>query len=116
MLFYLSAQSEPPRPDLEIPGLDKAAHFVLYAGLAGLVSLGLGRARNPVSARVRFYAPIAFAIFYGLTDEIHQYFVPHRAFDLLDLVADGFGALTVQVVLFRVLWREPPDANRAPAR
>ena len=33
------------------------------------------------------------AILYGLSDEIHQLYVPGRMFDILDILADSFGAL-----------------------
>ena len=37
-------------------------------------------------------AAIAFATLFGLTDEIHQLWVPHRSFSLLDLLTDTVGA------------------------
>lgn len=33
------------------------------------------------------------AVFYGISDEIHQYFVPGRHCSLHDVFADTFGAL-----------------------
>jgi len=32
-------------------------------------------------------------LFYGMTDELHQNFVPERNASLLDVSADGFGCL-----------------------
>ena len=32
-------------------------------------------------------------MFYGMTDELHQYFVPERNGSVLDVVADGVGSL-----------------------
>lgn len=110
-LYLLSAQSDPPKPDIEIPGLDKVAHFVLYAGLAGLISVGLRRSKAQVPPRVQFFVPIAFSVAYGLSDEFHQSFVPNRHFDVFDLAADVLGALLVQVVLCGFVWRTIPNAQ-----
>lgn len=98
-IFWLSADPDPPDPGFEFPGKDKAAHMALYGGLAAVVGMGLNRAESRRSARFRFWVPILFAACYGLTDEIHQRFVPHRTFELADLAADALGALLVQSAL-----------------
>lgn len=119
LIFALSAQPDPPKPELgfEIPGLDKLAHAVLFGGLAGLVSVGLRRSNTRLRPEVQFYAPIAFAVLYGLTDEIHQLFVPDRSFELLDLTADAAGALGMQLVLCGMVWKTLPHrAHRLSAR
>ena len=106
MIFALSSQSEPPAGDwglLDLPGMDKVAHGILYAGLAGLVSLGLWRSNETPRAPVLFWLPILFAVLYGLSDEVHQLYVPGRTFEWMDLLADGLGATMVQVPLFAYL-------------
>ena len=40
-----------------------------------------------------FIAAIIFAGIYGITDEIHQYFVPGRYSSAGDVAADFFGAI-----------------------
>lgn len=109
-IFYLSAQSDPPKPDIgfDIPGLDKLAHAVLFGCLAGVVSIGLRRSNASIAPKFQFYAPIAFAVLYGVTDEIHQVFVPERTFELLDLVADAAGAFGLQLVLCGIVWKRWP--------
>ena len=107
MIFTLSSQSEPPAADwglLDLPGMDKVAHGILYAGLAGLVSFGLRRSNETVRAPVHFWIPVLFASLYGLSDEVHQLYVPERSFDWMDLLADGLGATIVQVPLCANLW------------
>ncbi|PIS33500.1 MAG: VanZ family protein, partial [Candidatus Omnitrophica bacterium CG08_land_8_20_14_0_20_41_16] len=32
-----------------------------------------------------------FAVFYGISDEFHQYFVPYRDASAFDVLIDGFG-------------------------
>jgi VanZ family protein len=44
---------------------------------------------------------ILFCILYGISDEIHQYFVPSRQADVMDALFDGLGgALGVVLYLF----------------
>ncbi len=90
-LFYLSHQ-----PTLETPqlfsGQDKLFHMLAYAVL-GFLLLG---ARKPLvngfsSAQVN--ASILIASLYGISDEVHQYFVPGRNADPWDWVADTLGAV-----------------------
>ncbi len=99
-IFWLSAQSDLKSPRVSFPGADKAAHAALYAGLAGLVSEGLRRAPRPPAPGTQLWAPIVFAVLYGVTDEIHQVFTPRRSCDPLDLLADAAGAVAAQAVLF----------------
>ena len=104
-LFWLSADSTPIVPAAVFPGQDKAAHAVLYAGLAAVVSVGVRRSRQPKPPAAQFWIPLLFACFYGMTDEIHQIFVPNRVFDPWDIAADALGAAAVQAVLCGYLWR-----------
>lgn len=99
-IFYLSSESDPIGVEMPFPGMDKLLHMVMYGGLATVVSFGISRSGSPVSHRVQFLAPIVFAGVYGLSDEIHQMFVPRRDFDPLDVVADLAGALLIQTILW----------------
>jgi VanZ family protein len=89
LIFILSSISNVPT----LPGhmSDKTAHTLLYAGLGFLVARalakGLGR---PVPGWIVLVVA-AFSGLYGLSDETHQLFVPHRSFELMDMVADVAG-------------------------
>jgi VanZ family protein len=103
-IFALSSIPNPPAP----PGAvtDKHLHALLYAGLALLVlrALAAGDASRVTAVRALGAAAIASA--YGVTDELHQWFVPGRVVDALDLLANAAGAL-VATLLARVgvrLW------------
>lgn len=91
LIFGLSSSSN--LPDLPKGLNDKGAHLLLYCGfgflLARALAGGLGR-RVPAWV-LPFVVLLAMA--YGVSDEVHQLFVPHRQFDLLDLAADAAGAL-----------------------
>ena len=92
LIFGASSVSDPGQP----PGglSDKGAHFLAYFALgASLVrALAAGRASAMTARRVAVASLLAAA--YGVSDELHQYFVPERTPDLLDLVADICGGIT----------------------
>ena len=91
MLFGFSPLSTIPAP----PGRfsDYEVHIAAYVGLGMLAARALakGRLRN-VTWRVVCGA-IAISSIYGVTDEYHQLFVPGRAFDVMDMVADAIGSV-----------------------
>jgi VanZ family protein len=90
LIFALSSVSSVPA----LPGgmSDKVAHALLYSGLGFLVARGVsgGVAYSPSMRHAAVV--IGFAAAYGLSDEVHQLFVPMRQFDLKDLSADVVGA------------------------
>ena len=85
-------------PDLAAPpgGMsDKTGHFLAYGLLGGLCLRAVAGALWRQVTPARAAASWALAAAYGVTDEIHQSFVPGRtpAFD--DWVADASGAALV---------------------
>lgn len=91
LIFCISSYPEPtkvPSP----PYFDKAVHILEYGLLASLVYLALRDMKVPG----RYLVGLAFAIafLYGVSDEIHQYFVPGRHAEILDVLADGIGAFS----------------------
>ncbi len=109
--------SSQPRPlGVDIPGglgVDKMAHFVVYGGLAGLVSVGLRRSETRLSVPWQFWFPILFAAAYGVTDEFHQLFVPQRTFSVADMGANAAGGFAAQAFLWYVWWRPRKTAPMA---
>lgn len=81
-------------------GADKVGHASAYAVLGGLLMLATGRV----------WLAVLLATLFGVSDEIHQYFVPGRHADPFDLLADFVGALLGALVvafLSRLLPRRP---------
>ena len=69
-----------------IPSFDKLAHFSVYGLLGTLTVRALGRGRwTP-------WLAIAAVSLFGASDEWHQSFVPGRASEVKDWVADTLGA------------------------
>jgi len=67
----------------------KSAHMFLYTVLSILVLLELSL------YNIKKYSIMAvlFCIFYAITDEFHQYFVPGRSCELRDVLIDSFGVI-----------------------
>jgi VanZ family protein len=91
LIFWLSHQPN-PLPALTLRLSDKLLHAVEYAGLAGLLALGLGHGADRGPSRAALVAMLLAAA-YGLTDELHQAFVPNRDASLLDWGSDAAGAV-----------------------
>lgn len=72
---------------------DKCVHFIEY-GILGFLLYFAQYAKNPDSSSVmRIFLSTVMAGLYGLTDEIHQFYVPTREFSFYDLASDMAGAL-----------------------
>ena len=91
MVFIFVLSSMSPH-DLPLIGLDDSVmHAFEYGVLAVLLLRGLVGARwVRVNGLVAWLA-IVLSTFYGLSDEVHQSFVPGRTAEIADLIADAVG-------------------------
>lgn len=102
-IYYLSSQPM-PEIDLGLSNQDKLLHLGAY-GLLAMLLLG-SMARHPDGYRPRQVLLAAvLAALYGCSDEWHQFFVPGRMLDVLDLIADTVGALLGALTLHRLTRR-----------
>jgi VanZ family protein len=96
-IFVASSKS-----DISIPGgvSDKTAHGVAYSGLSAVIVWALvdGDLRR-VRVRTVIQATLLSAA-YGLSDEVHQLFVPRRSFDVFDILADAVGAFAAALAVW----------------
>src|SRR5262245_21000950 len=89
LIFGASSLSDPPLPG---ETSDKSGHFIGYVILSVLLLRALSGGRIAgVSWRTALLA-ILFSTLYGVSDELHQSFVPHRTPDVWDVAADAAGA------------------------
>jgi VanZ family protein len=96
-IFTLSSIAQVP----QLPeGGDKDLHALLYAGLAFVLARALTGAWRTRLTIGLVLATIAIAGLYGVSDEIHQYFVPPRQSDVMDVAADTVGAAIAAVGLY----------------
>jgi VanZ family protein len=120
MLFYISAQTDLPRP----PGpllqqlYEKGGHALAYAMLAWLYLRAL---RYHIHSGVLLRLVSAgLALLYALSDEYHQTFVPGRSGDLADVLVDSMGICGAMLLSWwlarRRAPRRPTAGQRPPAR
>ena len=100
-IFYQSAHPA-PSVDVDIPHLDKIVHGVIF----GILALLLYRALVTVPSvtnniTLKFWVAFIGAALYGVSDEIHQIFVPSRTADPWDALADAVGAIVFLWLLRR---------------
>lgn len=100
LIFYMSSL-----PNASFNGInssfglnDKIEHFVEYFVL-GYLLFRLFRHYKKKNPGIK---AVAISALYGLTDEMHQLFVPSRVFSFNDLLYDFLGSL-VSVIVFLVL-------------
>jgi VanZ family protein len=108
LIFYLSAQAH---PEEHMPFVthfsDKVLHAVEYAVLGALCYRALRGSGHDVWKLQAIPAAILLASLYGVSDEVHQAFVPFRDSNWLDWLADTVGAVIGVTVMHRVLSLRP---------
>ncbi len=82
-------------PGGKIPSFESLSDKVVHAGvfliLCWLAHVAFYFQTNKTVRKYSLLLAFAFTIFYGMTDEFHQYFTPGRSCDPLDLLADTLG-------------------------
>ena len=77
---------------VEIQRLKDIVHVIEYGVLAALVARAVTKTSYRLSVRQAALSVILTAG-YGVTDELHQYFVPNRYPDVYDIFRNTVGAL-----------------------
>jgi VanZ family protein len=96
LIFYLSSLSHPEErlPNFLFEQLgDKLLHGIEYAVLALLCYRAFRWAAGPQAGEYAVMLAIVATSLYGLTDELHQAYVPLRESSLADWIADTTGAV-----------------------
>ncbi len=102
LIFVFSAMPDPGAPLGDLS--DKSAHVIAYAALGGSLIRALASGRASGLAPPRLIAAVLLTILYGVSDELHQQFVPGRTPDWLDVLADGAGAALGVFGMAGALW------------
>ena len=77
--------------------LRKSAHLFLYTVLGGLFCVNISQYASTQLQRV--VLPLSLGVLYACTDELHQYFVPGRACQVIDVCIDTAGVLLGMLVI-----------------
>lgn len=92
-IFVSSSIPSTKLPKVAIWNADKIAHFGVYFVLAFLIHRLLqSQTRFPRLHLHPYIFTLVCTTLYGLSDEIHQLFVPGRNTSIEDLMADAAGA------------------------
>ncbi|MCX5721920.1 MAG: VanZ family protein [Nitrospirae bacterium] len=106
VIFFLSSLShlEDELPSFLLQEVsDKILHAVEYGILSFLCYRAFRWAAGPAAARHAVLLAIVTASVYGLTDEVHQAFVPLRNASWQDWLADTVGAALAAVGVGRIV-------------
>jgi VanZ family protein len=90
-IVYLSSQSYPSQqlPSFIFSVSDKFLHACEY-GVLGILLYRAFKHTTPNARNIGL--AIICVLAFGISDEVHQWFVPQRQADVWDVVADTFGA------------------------
>ena len=97
---YPSIKSVP-----ELPYIDKVLHFFAYALLGALFVRAFKTTRIKNKLKLVLILSVLLSSLYGISDEIHQYFVPYRNADLMDVLADLLGSI-MGVYIYQAIVRK----------
>lgn len=117
-IFYLSAQ---PHPEEDLPSFvelfsDKVLHTVEYAVLGGLSYRAFRWGTTETWQRWAVPLAIVLTALYGISDEVHQAFVPYRDSSWQDWAADLVGGTLGTVILARLPTLWPAGSNLDPGQ
>ncbi len=79
-----------------------AAHFSVFAALC-FSSLIFTLTLERLNLLMRYCSSIIFSILYAVSDEIHQLFIPGRAFQFSDILVDTLGILLGAAVMYLII-------------
>ena len=109
LAIYIQSNYPGPEKMPTFTFFDKILHFGAY----GLLGILFFRAYETLPLKANktllILLSIGSATLYGVSDEIHQYFVPFRQADIMDVVANTIGSICG--VYFYQLWK----AQKKPA-
>ena len=96
LIYILIIFIQSSYPTLDTPTgshLDKLLHLTAYAILGFLFARAYGASRLKNNTVWVIVLGIVSASLYGILDEVHQYFVPMRRADMLDVGANILGSV-----------------------
>ncbi len=107
-ILYLTLVPRPlPDAGVEIPGLDKVVHAVMFGGLAFVACIDEAQRRRGSFGQVArgkaWFIALLSAVFGGLVEIAQMAMGAGRSGDLLDFVADCAGAVAGMLLAARVL-------------
>jgi len=93
LLIFIQSAYPSPGQIPAWPFFDKFLHVAAYTIMGALFLRAFGTTRIKHNLNFVMILSILCSSLYGMSDELHQYFVPHRNSDVLDVLADIIGSI-----------------------
>jgi hypothetical protein len=91
LIFYMSSIESKNIPGISFPLRSVIYHFAIFAFFCFFLLIGLVKGKN--NNKQLIFIGVIIAILYGISDEIHQLFVPGRCCSIDDILVDSIGIL-----------------------
>ena len=104
LLIYIQSSYPSFEHTSQVLFLDKFLHLTAYAVLGALFFRAYQTLPIGSRHKILILISILSSSIYGLSDELHQYFVPYRQADGLDALANMIGSI-IGVLLYQFLFR-----------
>lgn len=95
IIFYMSSLQFDPAPFIGFSFKSIVYHFFVFLFFALFLLIALLRGCRNLNL---FILGVLIAVFYGISDEIHQFFVPGRACCFEDIMINSAGILFASLV------------------
>ena len=93
LLIYVQSSHPAPQNLPDWPLMDKLLHFACFALLGALFLRALNTTPIKHHLKLVLILSVLLSSLYGISDEIHQSFVPFRTADPMDVLADILGSI-----------------------
>ena len=104
LIFIVSGLENISIPDFGLNLSDKILHFLAYLLFGLTLYFSIRGYKSDISLIHQFILLLSIGSIYALSDEIHQYFVPGRTCDLLDLASDVLGII-VSFFIYKLIYK-----------
>lgn len=101
VLIFIGSSIPGDQIGLETASIDKLLHAIEYLILSLLIFASLKFSITIKNGTIFWLAAVGSSL-YGLSDEIHQIFVPLREFDVLDIACNTSGSILGSYLMLRI--------------
>ena len=103
ILIFLQSSFPSFKTVPELPYTDKMLHFFAYAVLGALFFRAYKTLKFKRNSIFLILLSILSSSLYGMSDELHQYFVPCRSAEYIDILADVLGSIFGVFVFYFII-------------
>ena len=101
-IFYMSSQPYDPVPTIKLQLKSTIYHIGIFFLLCLFLMMALSKGKN----KEWLSFAILLSFFYGVTDELHQLFVPGRHATIRDVLTDSVGIIFAFLIYYITIeWR-----------